>query len=627
MRTTLSCPYLVASGTAAVWLAALALGCGARGDPLPPLRSIPPAIPELRTDQVGIEAILSFAPPPGRFVFGNAEVEVESVELLMLAERYPAISPEMLAVALDQERVTRLRDAREATGRVRDDGRRRRIQEQLRVASERALAAGEEPPTLESLGLLPETTEEEEEPGEARTAEELLLRKVPRNVLQEWREADLLPHMVLDAARRLEAAVDLLWDELGLPTAIVDLRQPPVMPEPVELVAAATRVARGLAYEGSLDVVTFLERASVVASFAYADLATEIVDGRMVIGRLVGIPSPGPIRTRYYFAVRVASGGKYEGGINVVAALAPIAVPVAPSETSAAVSPSGVTLHWLPPGGDLWGELLAPEQLRYNVYRRRADETRFPSQPLNDEPLETTTFTDTAMGWGDSYVYLVRAQNAPVAARQAEAAIAQDDPGTARSPRKEGAGDESTEVDVVDTFPPESIGGLEATRAANRVTLRWTSPLVSTVAGFRVYRHQAPVVSILAPDPPASSAEPADAAAEAALQDADPDADLCPALPDLSILAASSEEPEASPDSTPDTEGEGTRQPGGRWRQLNSLVGAGWDPLTPTLITAQLYIDPVAARAASWLYLVSAVDEVGNEGPLACVEVRAEQEP
>lgn len=606
--------------------AALALGCGSRGAPLPPIRPIPPAITDMRVDQVGVVATLDFPYPAARFFVGDEQVEVGRLELLMATERHPAITPEMLALALDAERGVRLQAAREVARRVRGERSQRRIAEQLRIATEAALAAGEPPPTLESLGL---QQPQEAEPDDSETAlsdDELVLRRVPRSTLNDWRKSGVRPDMVLDAARRLEFAVDLLWSELDLPIAVVDLSEPPVLPDPDELIAAAARVARDLEYEGSIEPTEFLERAVVVESIDYADLEQDTSGARGVVRHNIGLVSPGPTRTRYYFTARIVVGDKYEGLVSTIASLAPANVPVAPAGVAASVSVAGVMLEWPEVTADVWGESLSADQVRYNVYRRLSDQEALPRLPLNLAPLLTNTFSDLTTTWGQSYVYQVRALGATEA--REDAAVDLDPSLVAAAvtsapigPRKESAGSDTEEVLVEDVFPPAAITGLTATRAANRITLRWLSPSPLTVAGFRVYRHEAPAPPIPSFAPREDPVEKDEAAEPGAVQAADavteaaPDNPLaaaaealCPVLPDPLAVAA-------------------PLQTGGRRRRMNALVGDDWAVLTAPLTTSLLYLDPIASADTAWVYLVAAVDEAGNAGPLACVGITAQDNP
>ncbi len=643
MSRPVRCPAIL------LLLLATVPGCGSRGGPLPPLRPVAPAIPEVRVDQRGVVAIIQFLVPPPTVFIDGVEVPIEGVELLMTAGRYPAMTPDLLAVALDDERRTRLRSARVAAAAAAEVRQQQRLAEELRIATERAVAAGEEPPTLESLGSGQPEDAGDIEPGDTAgeepeaplSEEEILLRRVPTDYLRSWRNAGLEPATLLEAARRLDAAVDLLWDELDMPTAIVDRSEPPALPDPERVIRSAQRVSRTLAYEGTLAVEEFVATASVVASASYAELTEELLGTRASFAFSVGIPSPGTIRTRYYFAVRAVTDGKYGGAIDMVLPLAPVSVPVSPAAIDATVVPAGVQIRWTASAGDVWGERLRPDMVAYNVYRRPLGAAT-PIAPLNPTPLSQGGFTDATPTLGQRYVYEVRPLNASLQSEPQFGQPVAPPPIDLSKPRREGTGVVSEPVYVVDTFPPAKVSGLVATRAATRITLRWVGPAPDAVAGYRVYRHQAPTPRIPR-DPPTlppaglgrqlielvrqvagrevqslwdlvmpPEQEPEPVQEEPDEQELPP---LCPPMPLPPVPAPTPPQLLGAP---PDAVAARPR------RRSNVLVRLGWELVTPTPLTDMRFIDPTATGDASWVYLVEAADETGNVGLLACVGLRKE---
>ena len=87
---------------ALVLLLPLCAGCGSRGDPRPPVYPGPPAIAGLTVAQRGSFAILRFPEPPIAAQVGADDVELEEVQVLAYAERYPVITAELLIAALDR---------------------------------------------------------------------------------------------------------------------------------------------------------------------------------------------------------------------------------------------------------------------------------------------------------------------------------------------------------------------------------------------------------------------------------------------------------------------------------------------------------------------------------------------
>ena len=99
MRVSTPSARTLAWGALLVSLSVLA-GCGSRGNPLPPVYPNPPAVAGLTVGQRGSFAILRFTPPALRVTVGSEDVELEDVEVLVYAERYPVLTAEMLIAAV-----------------------------------------------------------------------------------------------------------------------------------------------------------------------------------------------------------------------------------------------------------------------------------------------------------------------------------------------------------------------------------------------------------------------------------------------------------------------------------------------------------------------------------------------
>ncbi len=487
-------------------LAVLAAACGARGDPMAPLRTVPPPLPNPEISQLGTRALVRFTPIADTVDMGNdQEMTIDRMELLMLTERYPALTASMLAQGLDRERGERLELARRAVEMATESAEARRVAEERLAAEEAAAAAGVVLPPVEEASPDDASTDDELADGqEPVTEEQRLLDGLPRDALREWREAGVEGRIILEAARWFEESVDELWDLLGMPTAIVDTRRPPELPLPSLVVEKAAQLARTHPYEGDLPVAEFLARAAIVAAVPFEDINDYVVSGRARIDHNIGTSSSGPVRTRYYFAVRVVDTEDKAGRIDTLLPLAPGSVPLAPAELEIEVTPYGASLEWAAPAGDVWGELIDADEISYNIYRRLVDAESAAVTPINYAPIESTEYLDSSMTWGDRYVYEVRAIAAPPSTEDSLLLVEPEPPQgvaldpanptvltvpiEAAGPTKEGSGALTPPVHVVDTFEPEKLLELEAVRAATRITLRWAASTVPDLVGYRVYR-------------------------------------------------------------------------------------------------------------------------------------------
>ncbi len=441
-------------------LVAILAACGSRGDPLPPVYPNPPPIEGLIVSQRGAFAILRFPQPPLSARVGSEEVELEEIEALVFAERYPPLSVETLIAALERRRDVMVADADAEAEAAR-----------ARAAAEAALAAGEPPPPVDPDA--PETT------FRRRTPDEDLIHRLPRELRDQWRRDGLSAEAELNAARRLVTAVDTLWARLNLPATVLASGQPQPLPSAGEIAEASAQILQAATYERQLPVGGFLGRASVSRRIPTDQVEDLLVDDMLQVAIPVGTAAAGDLRTRYFFAVRGRSTRRTPGEVSSLVVLAPTPVPVAPDNLTVAIGPNGMELSWNPPAGDLALRRLDPEAVRYNVYRLLPDGIAGPD-PLNATPMTEPSYTDGGMQWGETYVYEVRALL--------------EDEGTIR---RESEGLKSGLIEAVDTYPPAPPTEVNATRAGSRMSLRWTPSRSIDLVGYRVYRHPFP-----APDVP-----------------------------------------------------------------------------------------------------------------------------
>jgi len=588
---------------------ALALGtaaCGAYGPPLAPLQLLPPEPPQFTVAQRGTEALLRFDPLPATVMTSDGVLaDLERIDILVLAQSYPAITADVLALVLDRERRERLEDAQTAVTEAEEAAAQRERDAEMAAAITAAEAAGQPPPVF--VDPVEPAAEEPVDEEELLTEDEIAIRRLPSTVRQAWREGDVSPGTILEAADRLDQAVDDLWNYLGMPTAIVDVNRPPRLPDPILVVEAAERVTRTLNYEIEIDVALFEEDAEVVASIPVEQLGSFVRGGMVQFSHPVGAPADDTIRTRYFFALRAVSTRGRESVVESIVVLAPSAVPVPPTALQPTVLSSGVLLLWEAPTADLLGAELDADAVEYNVYRRPASEGPTDATLLTPVPLTEPVFLDTAMEWNNRHVYEVRAIARPPSLEdEADTlALAAPDPAAApataaapRGPRKESVGAVTEALRVEDIFAPSTVQKLTAVRAASRVTLRWDEIEARDLRGYRVYRHAAPAPELPGPLPGL----------------------VYPVAPPADVPAATSADTPVEPEDGQD--------PGPARRQLrNQLTTDGWEMLTPVIISENRFIDSLSDDTVTWIYVVETVDESSNVSLPAAVTLIAEEGP
>lgn len=536
----------------------LVAGCGSRGAPLPPVYPNPPAIVGLTVAQRGSFAILRFPPPRVAMVVGSEAVELEEVQVLVYAERYPVITADILNAALgrrsDVMAIAAVDEAAAASARADQE-----------AAAEAAAAAGLPPPTPHPDA--PTATVRRRNPNEDA------LYRVPPEVLLEWRDQGLAADAILAAARRLVNDVNVVWTRLGLPTTVLDPNQAILVPDAGTIAATSEEVVEAAAYERPLDVGTFLGRASVSRHIPVDQFEELRVDAPLPATAMLqvaiplGTPSTGSLRTRYFFAVRGSSTRQTPGLVTTLVPLAPVPVPVAPVTINVMVGADGVKLTWDPPAGDLALRRLDPAALRYNVYRMLPGEIALPT-PLNPVPLTEATYTDSSMRWGETYIYEVRALvfKVPTLGLAVSTLL------------RESEGAKTLDVQVIDQYPPAPPTNVAAARAGNRIPLRWTPSASIDLIGYRVYRHTFP-----APPVP---------------QRFDP-------------TAAEGEAGATAPAATTPPPGEADAPTD------NDMVDAGWELLTTDPVPFSRYTDTTADPSVRYVYAVEAIDAAGNLSALA----------
>jgi hypothetical protein len=611
-------------------------GCGSRGDPRPPVYPNPPAIQGLTVAQRGTYAILRFPKPLQQVQVGSEDVVIESIEVLMYAERYPLIDIDRLIAGIERRLDVMVEDAaaEAAAAQARAEAR-----ERAAVAGGGGAAGGAAGGGAAGGGAggggaaggvggaagggeagagAPATTVRQ------RTRSEDLIHRMPPDLLQEWRAAGLAEDTMLDAAQRLVNAVDVLWNALSMPQTIFDPAQPPPPPPPARIAAASATALAPAASERLLPAGAFLGRAAVSRSVAYEQLdeittaptgaagstrptaAAPGGTGEMLqVAIPVGVPAPGDLRTRYFFAVRGRSERDVPGEVTTVVSLAPYPVAVAPEDLEVTVGSTGVTLSWAPPSGDLLLRRVDLVDLRYNVYRIEPEGVA-PPAPLNPAPLPLPQYTDSTMRWGDSYVYEVRAVSPLL--------------GTII---RESDGARTDVVQVIDIYPPAPPSNLQVVRADRRVTLQWTPSTSIDIIGYRVYRHPFPAPPVperstgdeteAADDPAAGAAGEPPAGVQAAGGQA---AGQQAAGQQVAGQQAAGAQAAAAVPAAAGAAGGGQAVAEAQ-EATNPMIDAGWELLTADPAPFSRYTDQDADTAVRWVYAVEAIDAAGNLSALA----------
>lgn len=158
-----------------------------------------------------------------------------------------------------------------------------------------------------------------------------------------------------------------------------------------------------------------------------------------------------------YFGIRTLKGEESSEISNLVGILT-IEPPNAPQDLRASAGPKAIELTWTAEG----------EVESFDVFRRGASERGY-GKALRRVPADARSFKDTAVRYGERYIYTVRA------IASLDPLIWSDEAG-------------EREIDYEDRFAPPLPQGLVALGERGRVRLRWEAADADDVAGYIVYR-------------------------------------------------------------------------------------------------------------------------------------------
>jgi hypothetical protein len=210
----------------------------------------------------------------------------------------------------------------------------------------------------------------------------------------------------------------------------------------------------------------FYRESRSIASLPAASLG-QYSRGASVVFRdpLMPLLEKGAVPTLAYAVVSVRGNGEKSPLSNIVT-IAPEAPPDAPVIGEVVAEEGRICLEWVAPEKDLLGH---PVEIGgYFVYRRALPQEEY-GAALNRVPVTATSYVDTAVGYGASYFYTVRAT-------------------VPAKPRVEGPPAEEAAILYRDVYPPPASARLDALSEANLVRLVWDPVPAADLAGYLVFR-------------------------------------------------------------------------------------------------------------------------------------------
>ncbi|HEX8560530.1 MAG TPA: hypothetical protein VF668_20715 [Pyrinomonadaceae bacterium] len=183
-----------------------------------------------------------------------------------------------------------------------------------------------------------------------------------------------------------------------------------------------------------------------------------------------------PVRLRY--AVRYVNAAGQRASFSNFLLIEPAAGVSQPPVVAPGpeVRQDAVVIRWEAPAANV-DDTRPANLLGYNVYRSARSQNEPAQTPLNSRPVNATSFADQTFGFGEEYVYVVRAVSL----------------GTGGEP-VESLNSNPVSVKPLDVFPPAPPTGLTpaASPAPLRISVFFAANQERDVAGYNLYRSTDP---------------------------------------------------------------------------------------------------------------------------------------
>jgi hypothetical protein len=165
----------------------------------------------------------------------------------------------------------------------------------------------------------------------------------------------------------------------------------------------------------------------------------------------------------FRYAVLFVNNRNQAAGLSNQVLIKPVPIPHPPTGLSAEAAESLVRLKWLPPSENMDGS--KPARIAgYNIYRSE-DPSRFPSMPLNPDPVQNPGYEDRDFQYNKTYYYAVSIV------------------GSLRHPYAESQLSNVSSTVTRDIFPPLPPEGFTALFDGKNTVLLWAASASKDVAG------------------------------------------------------------------------------------------------------------------------------------------------
>jgi hypothetical protein len=222
---------------------------------------------------------------------------------------------------------------------------------------------------------------------------------------------------------------------------------------------------------GPLSEPQFIKRAVRVLSIPSSRFPDYLQDKQFVLqDRLRFTEKSWIYSSAFRYAVRFINNHNQSAGLSNQVLIAPVPIPPAPSALSSRTTEHSIDLTWATPTENMNGSKPA-RVAGYNIYRSE-DAGKFPSTPINRDPVPNPEFQDRSFAFDKTYYYRVTVV------------------GSRQNPWAESNPSEILSVTPRDVFPPEPPKDFSAIVEDATIILVWAPSASSDVAGYRIYRQE-----------------------------------------------------------------------------------------------------------------------------------------
>jgi hypothetical protein len=221
---------------------------------------------------------------------------------------------------------------------------------------------------------------------------------------------------------------------------------------------------------GALPQEQFIKLATCIFSVSASRFTEYLSDKTFVFQDRFTIEKKEMYSHTFWYAVLFVNNKNQSAGLGNRVSITPVPIPPPPEGLTVEGTQDCIQLKWTAPAGNMDGSR-PPRIAGYNIYRTE-EPGKFPSLPINPNPVQISEFQDPDFRFGTTYYYVLATV------------------GSLQRPYPESLPSKAVAIAAKDIFSPLPPGSLNAIFQGAEVILLWTSSPSADVAGYRIYRQE-----------------------------------------------------------------------------------------------------------------------------------------